>query len=142
MDLPADIKITKLSRIARDGGKIMHVMKSSSFGFSGFGEAYVSWIESGYVKGWKYHTEMTLNLVVPLGEVDFVFFEPKDHSFRKETIGESRYCRLTVPPKIWFGFQGVSDSSSMVLNLANIEHEPNEALQKELSEILFDWRVM
>ena len=85
---------------------------------------------------------MTLNLVVTLGEITLVFhLQDGKNSFRSEIIGESRYSRLTVPAGIWFGFQGNSNVDSLLMNLADITHDPNEVLHKELTEINFEWRT-
>jgi dTDP-4-dehydrorhamnose 3,5-epimerase len=125
-------------------GNVWHGMKKSDTGFAGFGEAYFSWLHPKAVKGWKRHSEMTLNLVVPVGQVRFVFFDDRDGSptrgrFHEEIFGEGRYGRLTVVPGLWFAFQGVSDRDTLILNLASVEHSPNEAQTKQLSEIPFQW---
>ena len=59
--------ITPLGIINTPGGNVMHGMKESDSGFSGFSEAYFSEIDFGAIKAWKRHKEMTLNLVVPVG---------------------------------------------------------------------------
>ena len=118
----------------------MHALKTSDNGFIGFGEAYFSWIEKGAIKAWKCHKRMTLNLVVPLGEVRFVFNLPEQNAdFLVEDIGENRYARLTVPPGIWFGFKGKSSGSSLLVNFADTVHDPDEVLLKSKSEISYDW---
>ena len=53
--------------------------------------------------------------------------------------GADGYARLTVPPMIWVGFQGLGRQTSLVLNIANIEHSPEEVERKELDEIKFNW---
>ena len=68
-----NILVTPLKRLSTPGGDVMHVLKNSDNGFNGFGEVYFSWVERGTIKAWKCHQHMTLNLVVPLGEVSFVF---------------------------------------------------------------------
>ena len=74
----------------------------------------------GAVKAWKYHLRMTLNLVVPVGLVRFVFCSGiRSRSFRAEIVAD-RYC-LTVPPGVWFGFQGISETPSLLMNLADID---------------------
>ena len=40
---------------------------------------------------------------------------------------------------IWVGFQGLGLQTSLVLNIANIEHSPEEVERKELAEIKFNW---
>ena len=137
-----DILVTPLKRIPTVGGEVMQVLKNSDNGFNCFGEVYFSWVEHGAIKAWKCHQSMNLNLVVPLGEVCFVFHltEQKD-KFRIERIGNSCYSRLTVPPGIWFGFQGMASGSSLLMNVADMEHDSNEVLHKSAFEFTFDWSV-
>ncbi|MDO8291954.1 MAG: dTDP-4-dehydrorhamnose 3,5-epimerase [Gallionella sp.] len=134
-----DILITPLARIATSGGDVLHAMKQGDAGYSGFGEAYFSWVAAGAVKAWKRHTRMTMNVVVPVGQVRFVFRLDGTEEFRVEEIGVGRYARLTVPPGIWFGFKGLLDPQSLVLNIASIPHDPNEVERLTLSEIKYDW---
>lgn len=133
-----DILITSLARIPTAGGDVLHAMKQSDAGYAGFGEAYFSWVATGAVKAWKRHTRMTMNIVVPVGQVRFVFRSGNDE-FRIEEIGVARYARLTVPPGIWFGFKGLAEPQSLVLNIASIPHDPNEAERLTLSDIKYDW---
>ena len=134
------VNIVPLKRIGVEGGDVMHAMKNSDPGYKGFGEAYFSWVACGYVKAWKLHTRMTLNLLVPVGEVRFVFVSPdKPERYRVEDIGTSSYSRITVPPGLWFGFQGLSESDSLVLNLANIIHDPAETVREKISFFPYKW---
>jgi dTDP-4-dehydrorhamnose 3,5-epimerase len=134
-----DILITPLARIATVGGDVLHAMKHNDAGYAGFGEAYFSWVTAGAVKAWKRHTRMTMNVVVPVGQVRFVFRLEGIDEFRVEDIGVDRYARVTVPPGIWFGFKGLAAPQSLVLNIANIPHDPNEVERLELSDIKYDW---
>ena len=86
------------------------------------------------------HLYMTLNLIVPIGTVRFIFYELENNSFREERIGTLSYARITVPPRIWFGFQGISEEPSLILNVANMPHDPEEIERKSLEEIRFDWQ--
>ena len=137
-----DIIITPLQRITTDGGDIMHAIKASSPGFKKFGEAYFSWTDEGAIKAWKKHQNMTLNLVAPLGEIRLVFsLGNNKNEYRVEDIGEKRYIRLTVPPGIWFGFQGRASKSSLLMNIADIEHDSSEVLRKPVSAFSYDWSL-
>ena len=128
--------------IGTEKGDVLRVMKSEDIGFNGFGEAYFSFILPGAVKAWKRHTQMTMNIVVPIGMVRFVFVSSSDGlKFREENIGVDNYCRLTVPPGIWFGFQGMSKHPSLVLNVANLPHNPKEAESKLHDSMPFDWSM-
>ncbi|SVC74059.1 uncharacterized protein METZ01_LOCUS326913 [marine metagenome] len=119
-------------------------MKNNSKGFVAFGEVYFSEIKPKTVKAWKRHRKMTLNLVVPIGEIKFVMFddrETNDVNFHEEIISKENYCRLTIPPMIWVGFEGLSRNNSIVLNIASIPHDPREVDRKNLDEIDFDWGI-
>lgn len=134
-----DILVTPLARVTVAGGDVLHAMKCTDTGYAGFGEAYFSLVSMGAVKAWKLHTQMTMNIVVPVGKVRFAFHLRGTDGFRVEELGADRYARLTVPPGIWFGFQGISAPDSMLLNIANIAHDPAEVQRAAISEIKFDW---
>ena len=139
-----DVLTIPLNIIDTPGGNILHIMKSNDIGFANFGEAYFSEIEHNMIKAWKRHKEMTLNLVVPVGEIRFVLFddrEPTKSQFQEIILSKKNYCRITIPPMIWMGFQGLSNSGSMLLNIANIPHSPEEVDRKKIDEIQFDWSV-
>lgn len=135
----ADILLTPLPRIETAGGDVLHAMKQSDAGYAGFGEAYFSWVSAGAVKAWKRHTRMTMNVVVPVGQVRFVFHLDGTDQFRVEEIGVDRYARITVPPGIWFGFHGLTAPQSLVLNIASIPHDPNEVERLALTDINYAW---
>jgi dTDP-4-dehydrorhamnose 3,5-epimerase len=137
-----DVLITKLDVIDTPGGNVMHAMKESSAGYSGFGEAYFSKVDKGAIKAWKRHKEMTLNLIVPFGKIKFVLFDDRNVSniqFQKLTISKDNYCRLTIPPMVWVGFRGLANGGSMLLNIANIEHNPYEVDRLEVDEVNYNW---
>ena len=133
------IKITKLSEIKTNNGNVMHIMKKNDETFKSFGEAYFSWIEQNTIKGWKKHKRMTMNLVVPIGSVKFVFFDPSLLKSKVITIGEDYYSRITVPPDLWFGFKGIGNCSSLVLNIGSILHDSKEVERLSLDKIDYNW---
>ena len=130
---------TPLKKIQLDGGDVLHGMKKNDEGYAGFGEAYFSSINPGAIKAWKRHIKMTLNLVVPIGKVKFVFYDVNSDSFKEEVIGINNYIRITVPPGIWFGFQGMGLDTSFVMNIANIVHNASEVERLSLSDIDYKW---
>ncbi len=134
------IEITPLKKISVNGGDVFHGLKNSEPSFNGFGEIYYSWIEFNVIKAWKKHTKMTMNLIVPLGKVKFVFYDELNYpSYFEETIGVKNYSRITVPPGIWFGFIGKEKSKSLITNIANIEHSDNEVVKKNINELNYNW---
>ena len=138
-----DILVTQLQQIETPGGDVLHAMKQIDLGYEGFGEAYFSWISGGAIKAWKRHLRMTMNLIVPVGQVKFVFYyvdaDTGLEKFITEEIGENRYVRLTVPPGVWFGFEGLYEFKSLVLNIASIPHHPDEVERLALTEVNYNW---
>jgi len=131
------IILTPLKQIANPKGDIFHAMKKSDKGFDGFGEAYFTTVHHGDIKGWKQHSSMTLNLVVPIGSVEFVIYD--ENSFYSVILSKDNYQRLTVKPGVWMAFRGVGEEMNLVLNLASIEHNPSEAINRDLDEIVYAW---
>ena len=137
-----DVLITPLDIIETPGGNVMHAMKQIDAGFDGYGEAYFSEVNFHSIKAWKRHKEMTLNLVVPVGKIKFVLFDDREelnNQFQEITISRDSYYRLTIPPLVWVGFKGLSENGSMLLNIANIIHDPLEVDRKNIKEIQFNW---
>ena len=128
--------LTPLKQIHHPKGDVFHAMKKSDCGFDGFGEAYFSTIHQGDIKGWKKHTKMTLNLVVPIGEIEFIVYNEKE--FFTVKLSSKNYQRLTVSSGLWMAFRGVGESN-MLLNLASLEHDPEEAINQPLDAIPYAW---
>ncbi len=138
------IKLTSLKKIYQPKGDIFHCMKKSDSGFKSFGEAYFSTVKYNAVKVWKKHTKMTLNLIVPIGEIKFVIYDDRECSKSKGSFFETKlsinnYQRLTISPNLWFGFKGLGKDLNLLLNLADIEHDPKEMIRLELDKINYNW---
>jgi dTDP-4-dehydrorhamnose 3,5-epimerase len=131
-----------LKKFPADNGEVLQALKSEENGYQGFGEVYFSWINKGSIKAWKMHSKMIMNLIVPIGQVKFVFFVENgtdDREFRIIEIGENNYQRLTVPAGIWFGFKGLGKSNSLICNISNIVHSESEVIRKDANIINFNW---
>jgi dTDP-4-dehydrorhamnose 3,5-epimerase len=141
-----EIRLTPLNVINVTGGDVLHAMKSGDEGYFAFGEAYFSIIEAGAVKAWKRHHRMHLNLIVPKGIVKFVLFDDRNKEdknvFREIILSRENYYRLTVPPMIWFGFQGIHCGESIVLNIADIKHHDDPVDRKNQQDFDYDWGIL
>ena len=137
--------LTPLQKILHPKGDIFHGMKKSDAGFSCFGEAYFSTIKGGEVKGWNRHKRMTLNLVVPIGSVTFVIFDDRSgigtkNNFFEVELSPDNYHRLTIPPGLWLAFRGKSNGTNLILNIADMEHDPDEIERLDLDQFDYDWK--
>jgi dTDP-4-dehydrorhamnose 3,5-epimerase len=135
------VNIYPLKRIAVEKGDILRALKSTDEGYTGFGEVYFSQIRKGVIKGWKRHNRLTLNIIVPVGEIRFVMYDDRRGSntygqFEEVTLSmEKNYRRLTIAPGIWMAFEGLAQETSMLMDLIPEVHDPEESDKKELAEI-------
>jgi len=138
------VRISNAKIISVKEGDILRVMRSDDATYVGFGEIYFSTIKSKTIKAWKRHLKMTLNIVVPVGEIRFILYDARQFSktygtFQEVILSRDNYMRLTIPPMIWIGFQGKYNKESMLLNLANIQHDETEIERASLSDFQFNW---
>ena len=126
-DIPG-ILLSPLKIVASPKGDILRAWRYSEEGAGTLAEAYFSRIDYQSIKGWKKHHKMTLNLVVCEGMITFAIFDNRreQHLTRKVSLGPLKeYARLTVPPNVWVSFRG-DNPSNMLINFANLIHEPAE----------------
>ena len=131
------IIIKPLKRINIEEGDVLHALKATDDEFHGFKEAYFSSIKKNKIKAWKRHLLMTMNLIIPIGRVQFNFYDNNQKLIKNIIVGEDNYCRITVPPMIWFGFKGLSSHTSYILNISDESHNPSEVERKPLSFLNF-----
>ena len=89
---------------------------------------------------------MVLNIVVPIGIIRFAMYDGRESSRTFKNIysvilSQENYSRLTIPAMIWFGFQGMSSGKNMLLNIADIRHDPNESEKMDVKKINFSWEI-
>lgn len=132
------IILTPLRQIHTPKGDVFHGMKKSDVGYDGFGEAYFSTVNNGQIKGWKKHTKMTLNIVVISGEIEFVIYDDSTEEFKNVKLSLNNYQRLTVKPGVWMAFKGL-ENNSILLNIASIEHNPEESENVSIEKINYEW---
>ena len=91
------------------------------------------------VKGWYRHRLKTLNYAVPVGRVRVVVYHDRDGSpSRGQTdehlLGEEAesYGLLTIPPLLWYGFQGLAPGTSLIANCSDLPNDPAESDRKPL----------
>lgn len=133
------VLVTPLRRISGAAGDVLHGLKASASGYAGFGEAYFSEIHEGAIKNWRRHNRMTMNLIVPRGNVYFVLHDERSRTFAEHTIGEANYSRLTVAPGLWIAFRGQGPGTSLILDITDAEHDPAEVESRDVSAFAFAW---
>lgn len=121
---------------SNDLGAVGRILRSTDDVCSGIAEVYMSTVKKGCTKGWKLHRKMLLNLVVVRGEIEFEFIDGRTQTAnygRRDSVvlSSAKHSRLTVPPGIWMAFHGRSSDDNIVINAANMIHDPTEAITKD-----------
>ena len=132
------IKIEKYNIVWNENGIILKILNNKQSNLKFYKDAYFSFVKFNKIKGWKKHTKMTMTLVVPVGKVQFVFYD--ESKFRSIIIGDNRFSKIIVPPNIWFAFKGISKGKNLVFNLANLKHNDKEIVRKRKNEIKYNWK--
>ncbi len=140
------VMVTPLRQYSNEQGKIMKIISRNDAVYREFGEVYISTVYPGVVKGWSYHFRMTLNYAVPIGEIKLVLYDNREESSTCGEImeiisGMESYQLVTVPPRIWYGFQGRGTTMAMIINCATHPHDPDEIkkLDPYHSSIPYTW---
>ncbi|MEK9155504.1 MAG: dTDP-4-dehydrorhamnose 3,5-epimerase family protein [Patescibacteria group bacterium] len=138
------VLLTPKKIVGDERGKVMQVLRADEPCFLKFGEAYISAIFPNVVKGWKLHTLSTSNMVVPVGEVQFLMHDTREGSVTKGkyenvTIGESNYQLLTIPPGVVYAWRNTQEQTAFVLNCATELWSPNESSNLSLDTYPCEW---
>jgi dTDP-4-dehydrorhamnose 3,5-epimerase len=143
------VQFHPLKRICDERGAVLHMLRSDSPCFKGFGEVYFSLTYPGFVKGWKLHRRISQLMCVPSGDMRFVLFDPREgsRSFNRVqsfVIGESNYTLLELPANIWYGFSPVGTSPALIANCTSEPHDPTESERLELNSerIPYQWSAV
>ena len=112
-------------------------------------EVYFSWIERDFVKAWKLHREQTQNLAVPIGRVRLVVYDDREgsatrHNLQIHELGRpDAYLRIKIPPGLWYGFACIGSTPALLVNCADLPHDPTESDRKPAfdSGIPYDWQI-
>lgn len=138
----AGLVVSPLRVIADERGAVLHMLRSDSPEFVGFGEVYFSEVLPGIVKGWKLHTVQTQIFAVPAGQMRLVFFDPKSGAIEVLDMGRpDNYIRVTVPPGLWYAFGCLGDGPALLANCADMPHDPAESRSLPLDDasIPYSW---
>ncbi len=143
----AGVIVQPLREIGDERGAVLHMLRSDSPLFMGFGEVYFSEVKPGVVKAWKRHRKMTQHIAVPVGSIRLVIYDdrPRSHSrgeLAEYSIGRpNAYHLVRIPPMLWYGFQGTGRGPSLIANCIDIPHDPAEVenLDAHSSQIPCKW---
>lgn len=145
------VVLENLPVIPASGGAVLKMLNPQSQLLpnlaSCFGELYFSEINPGIIRAWKRHKFQTQHFTAPVGLLKLGFFDVRlDSPTRGQGFSlllgrPDHYRLLAIPPGIWYGFEGVANTPSLICNFASHPHDPAEMERAPASgaEAPADW---
>lgn len=134
------LKSSKL--IINKKGNLKKLLNKKSILYKSFGELYSTSIKYNMIKGWKLHKSMVSNIFLISGKVKFVFVitNKKNIVFEEFSLDEKRKNHIFIPSNIFYGFKGLSKSTSILINLSSTLHSEKELINKKLDYFDYKWK--
>ena len=132
-ELIDDVVLTELKQFSDERGTLLHMLRNDDPLFTTFGECYFSEVLPGAVKAWKLHRNQTQNFSVPVGRIKLVIYDNRKNSISNGNLQyvnlgrPDSYFRIMIPPGLWYGFTCISEMPALLVNCADIPHDPQES---------------
>ena len=142
------VSVKNLRLIPDERGRLMEILRKDDPQFTIFGQVYVTTAYPGVIKAWHYHKLQDDNMTVVQGMAKIVLYDDRKKSPTKGMInefyvGNHNHLLIHIPKQVWHGFQCVSETEAMIVNLVTecYNHEnPDEYRQSiQDSDIPYDW---
>lgn len=140
------ICITELRQISDARGSVLHLLRCDAPEFTRFGECYFSEVLPGAVKAWKRHRTQTQNLAVPVGRMRMVIYDDRESSHTRGNLQvlelgrPDAYLRVRIPPGLWYGFSCIDAIASLLVNCADLPHDPADSEVRMIDDPLFPYK--
>src|SRR5512137_2939241 len=108
------VQTRKLRLIPDERGFLLEMFRSDWPEYVKFGQAYVTAVYPGVVKGWHYHKTQTDHFVCVQGMAKVVLYDGRDGSpshgeVNEFFMGPLNPIMLTIPSGVFHGFKGISE---------------------------------
>jgi dTDP-4-dehydrorhamnose 3,5-epimerase len=143
--------ITKRLRLIPDErGFLMEMLRSDDEVFERFGQAYITAVYAGVVKGWHYHRKQTDHFVCVRGMAKVVLYDSREDSpthgqIQEFFIGERNPMLVKIPPMVMHGFKAVGNEMAMIINfpteLYDYQDPDEHRVEWDSPEIPYDWSL-
>jgi dTDP-4-dehydrorhamnose 3,5-epimerase len=130
-----------------DRGYLYEMLRNDDSIFSGFGQAYVSAINPGVIKGFHKHSIQSDHVVCVHGQIKLVLIREFDCPL---TIQEFHLSPLSpklivIPPETWHGWMNVGTEQALVINFSthpfNRESPDESKIDPDNNPWGYDWKV-
>ena len=118
--------IERFKKINNPKGNIYKLLNCDLFPKHINGEIYISKINFGEIKAWMMHKKYEALFVVVSGKVKLKCLNRKRELITEKEFSLKSESVVKVMPNTWYGFKGISKSTSSILVLINGLHKESE----------------
>jgi dTDP-4-dehydrorhamnose 3,5-epimerase len=142
------VRIKHLKPIRDYRGLVMEILRSDDEIFKKFGQAYITTVKPGIVKGWHYHNVKTDNFCCITGSIRLGLYDLRENSptsrQTQEIILSIKEPKLVkIPPEVAHGFECAGDREAIVVSLPtepyNSTHPDVVRIDPLKNDIPFKW---
>jgi dTDP-4-dehydrorhamnose 3,5-epimerase len=129
-------------------GRLFEILRCDDAIFKRFGQAYLTSAYPGVVKAWHYHKIQTDYFCCVHGAARLVLYDSREDSSTKGNIlefllGPDNLILVTIPPDVYHGFQCVSETEALMLNIPtepyNQEKPDEYRIDESSKDIPYIW---
>lgn len=141
------VGVKQLRVIPDERGRLMEILREDDQVFERFGQVYLTTALPGVIKAWHAHQHQADCFTCVHGAIRLVLYDDRDDSptrgvLQEFEIGEDEPWLVRIPPRVWHGFQCLSENEALVINVVTrpYDHaEPDELRRPTYGDIPFDW---
>ncbi len=140
--------IKSLKILPDERGYLMEILRSDDPFFLKFGQAYLTVVYPGVVKGWHWHEIQTDHFCVVKGMAKVVLYDRREESSTRGQVdevflGERNPSLLVIPQGVVHGMKGIGVEPALLLNIPsepyNHEHPDEYRIDPHENDIPYDW---
>jgi dTDP-4-dehydrorhamnose 3,5-epimerase len=142
------VRVKELRLIPDERGYLMEMLRSDEEIFRKFGQAYVSVVYPGVVKGWHYHKIQTDYFTIVKGMMKVVLYDARSDSPTRGEVneffmGDRNPLLITIPPGVLHGMKAVGGEQAYLVNCPTEPYnhrEPDEyRADPHGDDVPYDW---
>ena len=142
------VNVRKLRLIPDERGYLMEMLRSDWEEYDKFGQANITAVYPGVVKGWHYHKIQTDHFICVHGMAKVVLYDgregsPTNGEVNEFFMGDQNPMLLKIPHGVMHGFKGIGQEMTLIVNvpteLYNYEQPDEYRLPAHTDEIPYDW---
>jgi dTDP-4-dehydrorhamnose 3,5-epimerase len=144
----AGVTLKPLKVVPDERGYLMEILRADDPFFEKFGQAYLTVVYPGVVKGWHWHKVQTDHFCVVKGMAKVVLYDRRPESathgeINEYFLGERNPSLLVIPQGVLHGMKGIGTEPALLLNLPTEVYryaDPDEyRVAPHEGEVPYDW---